>query len=88
VTYYIHVGLDEPALYTIKLQGRLDTPLQDWFQGQLDQSVEVRDGCISVTSLTGIIADQSALHGLLRYLRDLGLPLLYVECISARREEE
>jgi hypothetical protein len=33
--------------------------------------------------LTGIVADQPALHGLLAKVRDLGLPLLLVECVAA-----
>jgi len=32
-----------------------------------------------VTLLTGMIVDQAALHGILIKIRDLGLPLLYVE---------
>ncbi len=34
----------------------------------------------TITTLQGIVADQSALHGILNHIRDLGLPLLKVEC--------
>ena len=35
----------------------------------------------TITTLQGIVADQSALHGILNHIRDLGLPLLKVECL-------
>jgi hypothetical protein len=87
MTSYMHVGLDEPAKYIIKFQGRFTTPPQDWFTGEVDHSFEVNDRHAHVTTLNGVIPDQAALHGLLRYLRDLGLTLLYVDCISARAKE-
>lgn len=83
--FHLHIGLDQPANYIIKLQGRLTGPVGDWFQGSYSQETKASDDDgLSVTTLVGIIADQSALHGLLRQIRDLGLTLLYVDCTTAR----
>ncbi len=87
-----HVGLDEPAVYVIKIQGRLpgkdsrDSSLADWFLGAIHFAYENGEDGAAVTALTGTVADQAALHGLLNHSRDLGLTLLYVDCLSGRRE--
>jgi hypothetical protein len=62
-----------PARYAIRVQGRLEPRWGDWFDGF---SLTVEGDGTSV--LTGRAVDQAALHGLLRALRDLGLPLLSV----------
>ena len=65
---------DEPGgWYEIRIQGRLDDRWSSWFD-DLDLS-HADDG---ITVLRGPVADQSALHGLLHKLRDLGVPLLSV----------
>ncbi len=64
---------DEPGLYEIRLKGHLDPQWAGWF-GDLRLTLE-DDGA---TRLTGPVVDQAALHGLLRKVRDLGLPLLSV----------
>jgi hypothetical protein len=69
---------DKPAVYQICVDGVLDEKWSTWFNGFAMDPQE--DG---TTILTGVIADQSALHGLLARLRDLGLPI-----ITARRVEE
>jgi hypothetical protein len=61
----------EPGRYEIRLQGHLDPRWAAWFDG-LRLSHE-RDG---TTLLRGPVVDQAALHGLLRRVRDLGLPLI------------
>jgi hypothetical protein len=86
MTFYTHIGLDEPARYTIKFQGRVTGQMSDWFQVEYCQETEEIQPGIPVTSLTGVLSDQAALHGLLRQIRDLGLTLLYVCCISAAGE--
>lgn len=64
---------DAPAAYQIRIKGHLGSEWADWFGG-LTISVE-DDGA---TLLTGPVADQAALHGMLKKLRDLGMPLLSV----------
>lgn len=59
--------------YEIRIQGRLDNRWSTWLD-DLDLS-HADDGA---TVLRGFVADQAALHGLLRKIRDLGLPLLSV----------
>ena len=62
-----------PPIYEIRVAGHLSPQWMDWFEG-LTVSLE-EDGN---TLLTGPVADQAALHGLLKKVRDLGLPLLSV----------
>lgn len=63
----------EPSQYEIRLQGHLAEQWAAWFGGLTITLAENGE-----TLLTGPIADQAALHGLLRTVRDLGLPLLAV----------
>lgn len=60
-------------IYQIRLQGQLDGHWGGWFADLTVTRTE--DG---ETVLTGPVADQAALHGLLRKVRDLGLPLIAV----------
>jgi hypothetical protein len=77
------IRLDQPAGYVIKVQGRLNQDdFCDWFTGQLHAAVETGADEQALTALTGVVADQSALHGLLTQIRDMGLVLLYVEWID------
>jgi hypothetical protein len=76
------VSLDEPALYRIKVRGRLNEKWSDYFEG-MAITVEHHDSAAAVTTLTGIVSDQSTLFGVLKQIRDLGLPLLLVEHIEA-----
>ena len=62
--------------YRIKLKGHLDPKWSDWFE-QMAISIEGGE-----TILTGSVADQAALHGLLIRIRDLNLTLLSVECME------
>jgi len=64
---------NQPIVYQIRLQGHLDSQWTDWFEG-LTISLEAN----GETLLTGPVVDQAALHGLLRKVRDLGMPLLSV----------
>ncbi len=67
----------EPGLYEIRIKGHLDGRWADWFEG-LTITLE-EDG---VTLLTGPVIDQAALHGLLRKVRDLSVPLLSVNRVE------
>ena len=64
----------EAAGYTLRIAGHLDGRWSAWFDG-LTMTHE-DDG---TTTLCGDVADQSALHGLLAKVRDLGVTLLSVE---------
>jgi hypothetical protein len=63
----------EPIVYQIRIKGHLDRRWTDWFGGL---TITLEDN--GDTLLTGPVADQAALHGLLREVRDLGMPLLLV----------
>ena len=64
---------DEPGLYEIRLKGHLGSQWTDWFDGLTITLEEDGD-----TLLTGPVVDQAALHGLLKKVRDLGMPLVSV----------
>jgi hypothetical protein len=64
---------NQPQCYEICLKGHLDDRWSDWFEG-LTITLE-EDGN---TLLTGPVVDQAALHGLLKKVRDLGMPLVSV----------
>jgi hypothetical protein len=78
-----HQGLqlDQPAVYNIQIQGRLEERWSRWFD---DMEITVRSEANSptVTSLTGEVVDQSALHGVLNRIRDLNIPLISVQLIG------
>src|SRR6266496_1579245 len=62
-----------PGRYEIRLKGHLDNRWADWFDGL--SFTHASDG---TTILAGPLVDQAALYGLLRQVRDLGLPLVSV----------
>ncbi len=63
--------LDEPMVYQIRIEGHLGSKWIAWFG---DVSITLEDN--GETLLTGPVVDQAALHGLLRKIRDLGMPLI------------
>lgn len=67
----------EPDRYEIRIKGHLDERWADWFDG-----LTIAQAANGETVLTGTVVDQAALHGLLRKIRDLGLPLLSVTRID------
>jgi len=69
--------------YQIRLKGHLDAQWTDWFEGMTITLEENGD-----TLLTGPVADQSALHGLLKKVRDLGMPLISVVQINRSEKGE
>jgi len=68
----------QPARYEIRVKGVLDAGWSDWFDGL---TVFPQSG--GETVLMGLVRDQTALHGLLGKIRDMGLPLLVVRRMSA-----
>ena len=78
------LGLSQPAVYQIKVQGRLSARWAHTFDGL---ALGTDDGG-GITTLSGFVADQAALHGLLAQIRDLGLPLLSVVCTETVKERD
>ena len=76
--------LDRPATYKIKVPGHLDESWSDW-AGGMTITVESEGDGPPVTILTGTV-DQAALHGLLRRLYSLGLPLISVNWVENSSE--
>ena len=70
----------QPMVYQIRLKGQLGSQWADWF-GELAITHE-GDGS---TLLTGPVVDQAALHGLLKRVRDLGLPLISINPLELDR---
>ena len=76
------LGLDQPGTYEIRVPGRLDESWAEWFEG-MTITLERRDDGPTITTLTGIIADEAALQGMLDRLYSLGLRLLSVKRLEA-----
>ena len=73
---------NEPTIYQIRIGGQLGERWQTWFAHMTLTSTGNGD-----TLITGPVVDQAALHGLLRRVRDLGLPLLSVCQIEPGQDE-
>jgi len=73
---------DHPTIYEIRLKGQLDQQWTDWFSGLAITPEDNGD-----TLLCGPIVDQAALHGLLRKVRDLGMPLLSIQQVEHHQGE-
>jgi hypothetical protein len=68
----------QPPVYQIRIKGHLSQQWADWFE-DLTITLEAN----GETLLCGPVVDQAALHGLLKKVRDLGMPLLSVVSISS-----
>jgi hypothetical protein len=71
----------QPMIYQIRIKGHLGPRWTEWFGGL---GITLEDN--GDTLLTGPVVDQAALHGVLRNVRDLGLPLLSVVRIDSSQE--
>ena len=74
---------DKPGVYQIRVNGVLDQKWSDWFGG-----FSIIPQASDETLLTGSVADQAALHGLLNKIRDIGLPLLSVNRAESEASEQ
>src|SRR5215467_8958094 len=70
-------------VYRITIKGHLGPEWSNWFDGLTIALVDNGE-----TMLTGPLVDQTALHGVLIKIRDLGLPLLSLTRIETGREYE
>ncbi|MCS6847325.1 MAG: hypothetical protein RMN52_06385 [Anaerolineae bacterium] len=69
----------QPLVYRIRLKGHLGQQWTEWFEGAV---ITLHDN--GDTTLTCSVADQAALHGLLKRVRDLGMPLLAINRVSGQ----
>ena len=70
---HLPTGDLDATRYEIRLAGRLEARWAAWFDG-----LTVSHDGDGTTLISGLVADQAALHGLLQRVRDLGLPLVSV----------
>jgi hypothetical protein len=68
---------NQPMIYQIRIKGHLGRQWTDWF-GDVTITLEENGD----TLLTGPLVDQAALHGLLKKVRDLGMPLISVNRVN------
>src|SRR5512145_1225985 len=81
-----HKKIDIPIqvqYYEIRIKEHLDAQWAAWFEGL---TVTLEDD--GNTLLSGPVADQAALHGLLKKIRDLGMPLVSVVSVQSKRSEQ
>jgi hypothetical protein len=73
----------EAGIYEIRIKGHLADRWADWFEG-----LSFRHESEGTTLLSGPVADQAALHGLLKRVRDLGLPLVSVIEVKPEQKDK
>jgi hypothetical protein len=73
---------DQPMVYQIRIKGHLGQQWTDWFEGLTITLGENGD-----TLLTGQLIDQAVLHGILKKIRDLGMPLLSVNIVDPNQPD-
>ncbi len=74
--------LSQPMIYQIRIEGHLRCEWSDWFEGLTITALDNGE-----TLLTGPVVDQAALHGLLKKVRDVGMPLLSVMSVKPDQAE-
>lgn len=73
----------KPGRYEVRIKGHIDVRWQEWFE---NVTISLEDN--GETLLTATVIDQAALHGLLRKVRDLGLPLISVNRIEIEQTDD
>ena len=73
---------DQRTVYQIRIKGHLGSQWTNWFEG-LTVTLEEEGS----TLLSGPVVDQSALHGILKKIRDLGMPLLSVNSVETGTQD-
>ena len=76
-TFNSEMNPGQPMVYQIRIQGHLSRQWTDWFGGL---TITLEDN--GDTLLTGPVVDQAALHGLLKKVRDLAMPLVSVSPLT------
>ncbi|MGD8402596.1 MAG: hypothetical protein PVJ21_02975 [Anaerolineales bacterium] len=76
-----NLNSEESMIYQIRIKGHLDHQWRDWFE---DANITLDEN--GDTLLTCSVVDQAALHGLLKKVRDLGIPLLSVNRILSKKQ--
>jgi hypothetical protein len=76
-------GSIQSLVYQIRVKGHLGYQWADWFEGL---TITIEDN--GDTLLTGPVVDQAALHGLIKKVRDLGIPLISVIRLNPVQKEE
>ena len=78
----LEIDPGQPMIYQIRIKGHLGRQWTDWFEGL---TITPEDN--GETLLTGPVVDQAALHGVLRKVRDVGMPLLSVSRVEPGQAE-
>jgi hypothetical protein len=81
-TFNSEIDPGQPLVYQIRIKGHLGREWTDWFEGL---TIQLQDN--GETLLTGPVVDQAALHGLLKKVRDVAMPLLSVMRVKPGQAE-
>jgi len=73
---------EKPIVYEIRIGGHLGSQWQEWFEG-----LTITPERHGNTLLAGPVVDQAALHGLIKKVRDLGVPLISVNRVEPDQSE-
>ena len=71
-----------PLFYQIKIRGHIDDQWSDWFEGMTIARLDSGE-----TVLAGPVVDDASLHGLLKRVRDLGMPLISVNQVEPDHDD-
>ena len=72
------IDLNQPTIYQIRVKSHLSSDWTDWFEG-----LTITPESDGDTLITGPVVDQAALYGLLKKVRDLGMPLISLNPIQS-----